>query len=140
MLSLKDLFANGLTTNRTPRDILQDVFYKIHNKIDGLRSQTKLESCLYQIVRNAIIDFYRLQKPDSKFDETIHDIADEPDGNETRTLASCLQPMIDNLPEKYRQAVLLTDLQDATQVDIKVVLFEFVRELYTPAASMCLGE
>ena len=44
-------------------DILPDVFAKIHSRMDSLQEEEKLESWLYQITRNAVIDFYRTRKP-----------------------------------------------------------------------------
>ncbi|WP_316365587.1 sigma-70 family RNA polymerase sigma factor [Candidatus Thiodiazotropha sp. CDECU1] len=44
-------------------DILQDIFVRIQSRIDTLENRSKLESWLYQITRNAIIDFYRSRKP-----------------------------------------------------------------------------
>lgn len=40
-------------------DLLQDVFIKTHTRIDSLKENTKLESWLYQITRNTVIDYYR---------------------------------------------------------------------------------
>lgn len=44
-------------------DTLQNVFLKMHTGLVSLKDETKLQSWLYQIVRNAIIDYYRSQKP-----------------------------------------------------------------------------
>jgi RNA polymerase sigma-70 factor (ECF subfamily) len=43
-------------------DILQDVFIRIHSRIDMLKDTSKLQSWIYQIARNAIIDHYRARK------------------------------------------------------------------------------
>ena len=40
-------------------DLLQEVFIKIHAQINSLKEETKIESWLYQITRNTIIDYYR---------------------------------------------------------------------------------
>ncbi len=41
------------------RDILQEVFFKVHKNIDRLRESDKLESWLFRITRNAITDHFR---------------------------------------------------------------------------------
>lgn len=41
------------------RDILQEVFLKVHKNIDKLRAADKLESWLFRITRNAITDHFR---------------------------------------------------------------------------------
>ena len=47
----------------TAEDVLQEVFLSIHQHMDTLRDVKKLESWLYQITRNAIIDSYREHRP-----------------------------------------------------------------------------
>jgi RNA polymerase sigma-70 factor (ECF subfamily) len=91
---LKGFILKKVDNEQDAEDILQEVFYKIHNNIDGLRNYAKLESWLYQIVRNALKDFYHRQKADVEYAEKIPDITEEPDRHETRRLASCLKPMI----------------------------------------------
>jgi RNA polymerase sigma-70 factor (ECF subfamily) len=82
-------------------DVLQEVFVKIHTKIASLRDETCLQSWLYQITRNSIVDHFRSQKPEQEQPETL----DLPEPNESRVLeelAECVRPMMDALPEKYR--------------------------------------
>ncbi len=43
-------------------DILQEVFVRIHSRINTLKESSKIQSWIYQIARNAIIDHYRLHK------------------------------------------------------------------------------
>ena len=56
-------FLRGRVADDMVEDILQDVFVKIHSRIDSLKESTKLESWLYQITRNAVIDYYRSKRP-----------------------------------------------------------------------------
>ena len=43
-------------------------------------------------------------------------------GTETRgELASCLRPMIDELPEQYRDALILSELEGKTQQEVSVI-------------------
>src|ERR1043166_5062645 len=50
-------------------DILQDVFLKIHTNIATLRSEEKLESWVFQIARNLIIDYARRKTPTTSWDD-----------------------------------------------------------------------
>ncbi len=43
-------------------DLLQEVFLKIHSKIDTLKDEAKLCNWIYQIARNTIIEHYRKHK------------------------------------------------------------------------------
>jgi RNA polymerase sigma-70 factor (ECF subfamily) len=102
----------------TAEDILQEVFLRIHTRMDTLSDANRLESWIYQIARNAIIDHYRRRKvlteiPDTRLDEGGFG---EPDAAEI--LASSLREMVEALPEPYRQALLLTEYEGLTQPEL----------------------
>ena len=43
-------------------DLLQEVFIRIHTRIDTLKDDTRLTAWVYQIARNLIIDYYRSRR------------------------------------------------------------------------------
>jgi RNA polymerase sigma-70 factor, ECF subfamily len=94
-------------------DILHDIFLKIHNNIATLRDESKLESWIFQIARNAITDHIRMQK------ETVPDVEELPSETEereaTKQLAEGLHDMISTLPEPYREALTLTEFTGLSQ-------------------------
>ena len=55
----------------TADDILQDVYLRIHSHIAGLRDCSRLQSWVYQIARNAIVDHYRGRRPAVELPETL---------------------------------------------------------------------
>ncbi len=113
---------HGFIRKRVPdemvaEDLLQEVFLKIHQHGDTLQDVKKLESWIYQITRNAIIDFYRTARPTSSLDtpEAL-DLPEElPDDDIVSELLPCVQAMVNNLPEQDRQALVLTEYQGLTQ-------------------------
>ena len=98
-------------------DLLQEVFLRTHMHIEALQDTRKLESWIYQIARNAIIDFYRSTRPTVSLNEPeILDLPEElPDDDITSELFPCVQAMVRNLPEQDRQALVLTEYQGLTQ-------------------------
>jgi RNA polymerase sigma-70 factor, ECF subfamily len=105
-----------ISDQQTAEDIMQDVFIRIHQQIGSLRDETRLESWIYQITRNAIIDHYRSRKPDGELPETLRwEAADE--AEVASRLAPCVKLMVDDLPEKYRETLYLTEYQGLTQVE-----------------------
>jgi RNA polymerase sigma-70 factor, ECF subfamily len=102
----------------TAEDILQDVFVRIHSRIESLENRDKLESWLYQITRNAIIDAYRARKPMEELPEWLAQPQISKEENNRRELSLCLAPIIQKLPEKYRHAVQLSELEGMTQKEI----------------------
>ncbi len=85
-------------------DVLHDVFLKVVGRQQCLREPAKITAWLYQVTRNAIIDRLRSSRPHAQLLQEIADDAEEPTA-ETR-LASFLRPMIEVLPQIYRDAVL----------------------------------
>ena len=117
---LKGFILKRVRNRHDAEDILQDVFIKIHNGINKLEEKDKLQSWVYQITRNKIIDYYRRQTDVTVSSEISEDIVDEsiPSQMNNKEIASCLKPMIDQIPEKYKQAVTLTEINGLTQKEM----------------------
>jgi len=98
----------------TAEDILQDVFVKIQARLDRLKDPAKLESWIYLIARNAIIDHYRTRKETVEVPETLPAEPDTHDGD-VEELKAAFRHMIFNLPEPYREALVLTEFDGLTQ-------------------------
>lgn len=93
-------------------DILQNVFVKVHTKLDTLNDRTRLASWVYQITRNEIIDFYRKNKAVQV--DMENNLPDEEE-DVPRDLLGCLKPFVDELPEKYRIALEQTTYEGRSQ-------------------------
>lgn len=108
--------------SRVPKDVaddlLQDVFIKIHTRIDSLKKDTKLESWLYQITRNTIIDYYRSKRTTEEFTDWIEQPQPEEEEVIRKELSLCLEPMIKKLPDKYRKAIQLSEIENKTQQEV----------------------
>ncbi len=101
-------------------DILQDVFVKIISHLDTFEGRGKIESWIYRITRNTIVDHYRNNKkhiisPDVLINFQISSIE-----KMQAELASCLIPMIRQLPDKYRIAIQLSEIEGKTQKEIAI--------------------
>ena len=114
-------------------DILQDVFLRIHDRIDTVRDVQKLESWIYQIARNSIVDYYRRRR-------SLVSLSDLPDGSESelgeasvgpgpedkdadedpivQSLTADIREIVQSLPEPYREALLLTEDQGLSQKEL----------------------
>ncbi len=99
-------------------DLLHDVFVRIHGRVGSLKEESKLESWLYQITRNAIVDYYRSKRPT----EALPTWLEQPQSNEEDDvrleLSRCLGPMIERMPDSYRRAVQLSEIENRTQKDV----------------------
>ena len=99
-------------------DLLQDVFIKIHNNIDSLKNKTTVGSWVYQITRNTIVDHYRSKKSHTDIKEN-HLLNDDKPENEARSeIIDDMKDMILELPEKYKQALILTEYDGLRQTQL----------------------
>ncbi len=99
-------------------DLLQEVFMKIHLRIDSLKDDTKLESWLYQITRNAITDYYRTKRMSEELPEWLEQPKPEEEESIRKELSACLEPMVRELPDKYRTAIQLSEIENKTQKEV----------------------
>ncbi len=99
-------------------DLLQDVFMKIHLRIGSLKDNSKLESWIYQIARNAITDYYRNRRISEELPEWIEHPKPEEEKSIREELSACLEPMIRELPDKYRNAIKLSEMENKTQKEV----------------------
>ena len=111
-------FINGKVKN-TPlaEDILQEVFIKIQVNLSKLQEEAKLESWIFQIARNAVNDHFRKNKKLEAAESAREQ--EEPEDQNTENLmpvvTGWLNEFIEELPEKYREAVILSELKGVPQ-------------------------
>jgi RNA polymerase sigma-70 factor (ECF subfamily) len=114
---LRRFIAARVRNRDDAEDVLQDVFVKIHDQLSRLEDPARLHAWVYQITRNAIVDYYRRRgrTPEltTEFPEDLAADAAEPDL--TDEVAAWLLPMIDTLAPKYRDALRLSEVQGLTQ-------------------------
>lgn len=118
---LKNFIARKIDNQADAEDILQNVFFKIHQNISGLKDPDKLLPWVFQTTRRAIIDFYRERKTTVAFsEESLGDFAavEASEKDIEEEVLQWLEPMVNELPDKYREALLLTDIQGLTQKDL----------------------
>lgn len=115
---LRAFIRSRVSDDATSEDILQDVFLKIHTGLASLRDEKKLKSWLYQIARNAITDYYRSQKQTVELANQLPHPEIDPSEKVTQELSECLHPMIQLLPENYRETIILSELKGLTQKEI----------------------
>lgn len=113
-------------------DLLQEVFLRIHQHLPSVRDAQRLEPWIFQLTRNAITDYYRAASrrhevlDSSPHDQNLNTEAAEVDstssGDETASLQEqltpCLTPLIERLPERYREAIRLVELEGVPQREL----------------------
>ena len=99
-------------------DILQDVFLKAHTHIDTLSDTAKLQSWLYQLTRNAVIDHYRRTRVTVTISEDVPAFAQEDENDAVAQLTPAVKAMVAALPDIYHEALRLTEYEGLTQKEL----------------------
>jgi RNA polymerase sigma-70 factor (ECF subfamily) len=90
-------------------DILQSVFLKLHTNLGTVRCRGSLSAWLHRVAANAVADHFRAAKRWQELPEEF--AAPEPERNYIAEMALCLEPLIAGLPDKYRTALVLSELK-----------------------------
>jgi len=117
---LSQFIHRRVSDETAAEDLLQDVFLKIHQHMDTLKDVKRLESWIYQLTRNAIIDYYRSTRPVVTLDAAdVLDLPEELPADEiVSELLPCIRAMVQSLPTQDRQALILTSYQGLTQKEL----------------------
>ena len=116
-IPLQRFIARRVQNEYDAEDLLQNIFCKIHDRIDDLRDETKVHAWVYQIARNSIIDYYRAQKTSPELNDVADDTLSAMDAEPDLSLevVGCIKTIIDNMPEKYRGAIVMTEFEEISQ-------------------------
>lgn len=117
---LRNFIARRVKNEADAEDILQDVFVKVYQNINKLNAPENIYPWVFKTTRNAITDHYRSNKADfTTVEEDAEAFAFEPeDSILEEEVLNCLEPMIGELPAKYREAVLLADIKGLKQKEL----------------------
>lgn len=115
---LRAYIAKTVRNQADTDDILQDVFMKIICNIEKINQAKNLKQYLYSIVKNAINDYFNNQQNKNR-DTEIPYLQQENEADSLNIIiADKLEPFINQLPEKYKEALLKTELQNVSQKEL----------------------
>ncbi|MED2969204.1 RNA polymerase sigma factor SigZ [Bacillus subtilis] len=115
---LKTYISHRVNDQSIVDDLLQIVFMKIQVHLPNLIDEQKIDSWIYRITRNTIIDFYRTKKTSEILPDDLHFNNSAEEENFTKEAAVCIRSTIKRLPEKYREALELTEFQGLSQKEL----------------------
>jgi RNA polymerase sigma-70 factor (ECF subfamily) len=116
--ALHRFILNRVNDSVLAEDLVQDVLTKAYHQLDTLKDQKKILPWLYQITRNALVDYYRKHRPVEELTESLlmqeMNLGDDME----KELAQCILPLVKQLPPLYRQAVMWAEIDGLTQQEI----------------------
>lgn len=114
---LKKHIQSKVKDEEAAKDILQEVFIKIHLNANKVESTESLKSWLYTIAHNATMDYFKKQSKQISYIEISENEETQPHSAE-----NCIVPLINNLPEKYKEALLLSEINGKKQAEVAEIL------------------
>ncbi len=106
----------------TADDLTQDVMLKVQANLGSLPPEEKLPAWVLTVARNAVTDHYRARAIRDHADiaqvEPAADAGEAERDSAIRDLTPCLMRMVELLPEPYRAAMKLADLDGLGQQEV----------------------
>ena len=122
---LRNYIMRKVSDEQTANDIVQDIFEKVIKNIQKLENVENLQEYLYKMARNAVVDSFRSRKlifeeiDANKVDSSII-VEEVTDSKSLNGIISkcCIKPFIQKLPEKYRDALVASEINNVSQKEL----------------------
>lgn len=117
---LRRFIRRRVSDDHVTDDLLQETFVRVHRKISTLHEEDRLTAWVYQIARNVILDHYR-KATNSPAKLTNNDPTDGCENERNQPLCrgtGWLEEMIRSLPDGYREAVQLAEIEGLPQQEV----------------------
>ncbi|HEX5619032.1 MAG TPA: RNA polymerase sigma factor SigZ [Solirubrobacteraceae bacterium] len=111
--------ARRVADPRDAEDVLQDVMVRIQRHAGAMDDFDHVGAWVHQVTRSAIVDFYRRRgaRPEQPAGSAVDLGEPELPRHERRgELTACLRPLMQRLPDAYREALELTEFEGISQV------------------------
>ncbi|MEM7481261.1 MAG: sigma-70 family RNA polymerase sigma factor [Acidobacteriota bacterium] len=127
-------FVAGRVPALDAEDVAQEVLLRLHQRAHTLRDTARAEAWVYGVARRVIADHYRARKVPLSEGEDLERLelplpADAPslasfegDHSVHEEVLTWLRPLAEELPEKYRRALVLADFEGRTQREVAAEL------------------
>ena len=114
-------------------DIIQEVFIKVYRNLNGFNRKLKFSSWIYRIAHNEIINQYRKTKlrssvrplnieDEANLIDSINDTIEIDEAYENLENAEKVREALAELPDKYREILVLRYLEDKSYDEISDIL------------------
>lgn len=120
---LKGYITKKVGNTNDADDILQNAFIKVIQNIDKVNGARNRRQYLYAIVKNSTTDHYRnLEVKEEEIKEQQIFIEKEEETINRIIAECCIEQMIQKLPPKYKEALLLSEIQKIPQKELAAKL------------------
>lgn len=99
-------------------DVVQDVLIAVAERVGSFRGDARFTTWLHQIARNKTIDHLRRQRDASSLDDDDRELSDGERMSSLIASRTTIRVALDELPDRYRDAVMWRDLDRMTYEEI----------------------
>lgn len=114
---LRQFIVSRVNNREVAEDLTNDLALKLYHNCRQIPEVTNLRSWLFTIARNAVIDYFRKHNRETELPESL-DITDFGAEAIESSSEKCLQSLIGQLPEAYRNPLLLSDYRGLSQYEV----------------------
>lgn len=121
---LKRFISFRVRAKEDAEDILQDVYYRLADSIDEIRSLDAVTSWLYRVAKNRIADFFKKKKPvaesqlgktgdsDLTLDDLFKEYGASPEDDFMRDeIIEAVEESLGMLPREQREAFVMNEIE-----------------------------
>lgn len=119
--ALLGFIKSKVNNHHDAEDILQNVFIKISSGLNDLSRSEKLQSWIYTIARNSIIDYYRVSRNNKDVmmgNDISESFTQEEYNDTTKGLDCCLMNFMNQLPGEYKDLMIDVELKGVKQKEL----------------------
>lgn len=123
--AVRRFIGSRVANAATADDLTQEVFVKVQKRIAQVRDPRRLMGWLIQIARNTVADYFRTARSTEPFkEEHVAEAPELPQAFEREetelreALATYIRGVVQNLPPIYREALVLTEYDGLSQVEL----------------------
>jgi RNA polymerase sigma-70 factor, ECF subfamily len=115
---LRRFIRRRVSDEHVADDLLQETFVRVHRNIGTLQETERVAAWVYQIARNVVHDHYRKGSDSTVGLADADNVSDHNDPQHGCQSISWLDEMIESLPEGYRQAVQMAEIEELSQQNV----------------------
>ena len=120
--ALSRFLTKRLDNSDDVQDLLQEVFVRVLRNENALKEANIPLAWLYSVTQSVLVDHYRKNNrtPLCVNKDMNEVIAHEPGDDFHAEFDNCLRPLVNNLPENYRDVLIYTDLEGRKQTEFAI--------------------
>ena len=115
-----------LRNREAAQDVAQDVFIKVWRALPGFDGRASLSTWIYTITRNTSLSALRAKRPQSSLSDpdvmAAVDASDAAPSGDTVVDGVLLQRLVDQLPTKQRQVIMLFYMEEQSHEEVATML------------------